>query len=95
MLKYKCDDAGAWFEELNEAYSTQDCHICGTRAGPKGLQGLAIRRWTCPCCGTEHDRDQNAALNIKKCGLAWLEKEFAAGVEARTAESPVNKLVSA
>ena len=95
MLKYKCDDAGAWFAELNEAYSTQDCHICGTRAGPKGLQGLSVRRWTCPCCGTEHDRDQNAALNIKKRGLAGLESEFYAGGEAGACDPSASELVSA
>ena len=43
MLKYKCDDAGAWFAQVNEAYSTQDCHVCGTRCGPSGLEGLAVR----------------------------------------------------
>ena len=77
MLKYKCDDAGAWFKDINEAYSTQDCHVCGTRCGPSGLEGLAVRRWTCAGCGTEHDRDVNAAQNIKQRGLAWLKKEFA------------------
>src|SRR6185369_26197 len=25
MLRYKCDDAGVWFEEVDEAYSTQTC----------------------------------------------------------------------
>ena len=78
MLKYKCDDAGAWFAQVNEAYSTQDCHLCGTRCGPSGLKGLAVRRWTCTGCGAEHDRDENAAQNIKQRGLEWLKKEFAA-----------------
>ena len=36
MLRYKCDDAGAWFEEVNEAYSTQTCSACKSRTGPKG-----------------------------------------------------------
>ena len=78
MLKYKCDDAGAWFAQVNEAYSTQDCHLCGTRCDPSGLKGLAVRRWTCTGCGAEHDRDENAAQNIKQRGLGWLKKEFAA-----------------
>ena len=78
MLKYKSDDAGAWFAQVNEAYSTQDCHLCGTRCGPSGLEGLAVRRWTCTGRGAEHDRDENAAQNIKQRGLEWLKKEFSA-----------------
>jgi putative transposase len=68
MLQYKCDDAGVWFEEVNEAYSTQTCSVCKSRTGPKGLEGLGIRGWTCIECGTEHNRDQNAAKNILAAG---------------------------
>ena len=67
-----------WFSEIDERFSTQDCNVCGTRAGPKGLAGLSVRRWRCHCCGTEHDRDVNAARNIKLRGLAWLEEQFSA-----------------
>lgn len=72
MLAYKCHQAGVVFEEVNEAYSTQACSQCGSVEGPKGLSGLGIRRWTCSC-GTEHDRDVNAARNIAARGLASLE----------------------
>jgi putative transposase len=72
MLQYKCDDAGVWFEEVNEAYSTQTCSVCKSRTGPKGLEGLGIRGWTCIECGTEHNRDQNAAKNILARGHARL-----------------------
>ena len=30
----------------------------------------SVRQWTCPECGSNHDRDVNAALNIKRAGLA-------------------------
>ncbi len=69
MLKYKCENAGVWFEEVNEAYTTQTCSCCGSRHNsPKGRTGLGIREWTCQQCGTLHDRDVNAAKNILAAG---------------------------
>jgi putative transposase len=69
MLKYKCDHAGVWFFEVNEAYTTQTCSCCGSRdSSPKGRAGLGIREWTCQGCGTTHDRDVNAAKNILAAG---------------------------
>jgi IS605 OrfB family transposase len=71
MLEYKGHQAGVVFEEVNEAYSTQACSQCGSIEGPKGLNGLQIRQWTCSC-GAVHDRDVNAARNIAARGLARL-----------------------
>ena len=68
MLQYKCDRAGVWFEEVNEAYTTQTCSRCKSRAGPQGREGLGIREWTCSHCGATHDRDVNAARNILAVG---------------------------
>lgn len=68
MLEYKCDGAGVWFEEIDEAYSTQTCSACGARCGPKGIAGLGIREWTCAECGTVHDRDVNSARNHLAAG---------------------------
>ena len=45
--------------------SSQLCHDCGHRQGKMDLQ---IRRWACPKCGASHDRDANAALNIRDYG---------------------------
>ncbi len=42
--------------------SSQICSACGRKDGPKPL---AVREWTCPACGAVHDRDHNAAINIK------------------------------
>ena len=69
MLKYKCENAGVWYEEVNEAYTTQTCSCCGSRcSSPKGRTGLGIREWQCMECGTLHDRDVNSALNILALG---------------------------
>ena len=68
MLRYKADDRGVWFEEVDEAYSTQTCSCCGSITGPKGVAGLGIRGWQCSVCGAEHDRDINAAKNILAAG---------------------------
>jgi putative transposase len=72
MLKYKCDDAGAWFEEVNEAYSTQTCSECGALGGPKGMEGLGIREWICLRCNAVHHRDVNSAKIILARGHARL-----------------------
>jgi putative transposase len=64
QLRYKCQKAGASFEEASERYSTQACSACGSIGGPRGIADLGIRRWVCCECGVEHCRDTNAALNI-------------------------------
>ena len=66
MLRYKAITHGAWFEEVNEAYSSQVCSSCGTlpNSRPRGIADLGIRRWACSGCGVEHDRDTNAAKNL-------------------------------
>ena len=33
---------------------------------------LSIRKWTCPTCGYSHDRDINAAINIRQQGIKEL-----------------------
>ena len=64
MLKYKCNIAGIYYKEVDEKYSTQTCSCCGSRHdSPKGRAELGIREWRC-ACGTLHDRDINAAINI-------------------------------
>ena len=76
MLKYKCENAGVLFEEINEAYTTRTCNFCRGDTGPRGMSGLGIREWECRDCGTVHDRDVNSALNI----LALGHERLAAGI---------------
>ena len=70
MLRYKAIARGAWYEEVNERFSTQVCSACGSlpEQRPKRIADLGIREWTCGDCGCVHDRDQNAASNILRVG---------------------------
>lgn len=63
MLQYKGRWYGCELEKVNRFYpSSQTCRICSYRNTDLKLQ---YRRWVCPNCGTSHDRDQNAAINIR------------------------------
>ena len=66
QLAYKAVKHGAWFEEMDERYTTQTCSNCAAKpdSRPKGIAGLGIRRWVCSECEAVHDRDVNAAKNI-------------------------------
>ena len=74
QLAYKAVRHGAWFEEVNESFTTQVCSNCGALpdSRPKGIADLGIREWKCSDCGCVHDRDKNAALNILRRGRATL-----------------------
>ena len=65
-LLYKSIRNGGSCLEVSEHMSTQLCSSCGALPPerPRGIAQLGIRLWTCSGCGTEHDRDVNAARNI-------------------------------
>ena len=67
-LEYKSAWCGRTFVQIDRFYpSSKRCSCCGHIL--KSLD-LATREWTCPECSTAHDRDINAAVNIREAGLA-------------------------
>lgn len=73
MLEYKCRWYGVNLVKIDRfAPSSKTCGQCGYVY--KGLK-LSERSWTCSECGTHHDRDFNAACNIKEFGLKALPTE--------------------
>jgi putative transposase len=68
MLEYKCAWYGRDLLVVDRFYpSSRTCSTCGHLTGTLPLH---IREWSCPDCGTRHDRDVNAACNILAAGLA-------------------------
>ena len=73
LLEYKCSWYGVNLIKIDRfAPSSKTCGKCGYVY--KELN-LSERSWTCPECGTHHDRDFNAACNIKEFGLKALPTE--------------------
>jgi len=66
QLAYKCELYGKTLIVVNPYKTSQICSSCGHDDGKHGLE---IREWTCPNCGSQHDRDVNAARNIKQLCL--------------------------
>jgi putative transposase len=70
LLKYKAE----WYRrdiiEIDRYYpSSKLCNVCNYKNNDLSLSD---RVWICPICGTKHDRDHNAALNIKNEGIKIL-----------------------
>ncbi|MGW6605534.1 RNA-guided endonuclease InsQ/TnpB family protein [Streptomyces sp. NPDC055036] len=66
MLEYKAVRYGRTLTKVDRAFpSSQICSACGHRDGPKPLH---IRTWICERCGSRHDRDHNAGINLRDEG---------------------------
>ncbi|KGM26367.1 hypothetical protein KS18_20615 [Photorhabdus luminescens] len=70
-LEYKAAEKGVHLVKLDQWFaSSKTCHCCGHKMPELPLHK---RSWPCPCCGVEHDRDINAALNIERKGIQELQ----------------------
>jgi IS605 OrfB family transposase len=65
QLSYKGQSAGRCVIIVSERNTTRTCSDCKALTGPKGLDMLDVRTWVCGKCGVTHDRDVNAAKNIR------------------------------
>lgn len=67
MLEYKSEWNGKIFVVIDKFEPTsQRCHCCGYKN--PDVKNLSVRQWICPKCGANHDRDINAAINIREAG---------------------------
>lgn len=68
FLRYKLEESGKKLVKVDKFFaSSQICNVCGYKNSE--TKNLSIRAWDCPECGTHHDRDMNAAINIKNEGM--------------------------
>jgi putative transposase len=66
ILEAKAACAGRQVIAVPSAYTSQDCSGCGERV----KKSRSVRSHLCPGCGLVLDRDENAALNIRRAGQA-------------------------
>jgi putative transposase len=70
FLSYKLDREGKVLVEIDRWFpSSKLCSNCHYQVGEMPLD---VRTWTCPNCSTHHDRDGNAAINIRAEGIRML-----------------------
>nr|QMP83500.1 MAG: putative transposase [Caudoviricetes sp.] len=66
MIQYKCDWHHRTFHKINRWFPSSK--ICSHCEHKMESMDLSVREWQCPNCNTIHDRDHNAAVNIKNQG---------------------------
>lgn len=72
-LDYKAREQGKHLVKIDPWFaSSKTCHVCQHKMD---AMPLSLRSWECPDCHTQHDRDINAALNIKHQGIVKLKAE--------------------
>jgi putative transposase len=80
LLAYKLERKGGKLVEINRWFpSSKLCSNCCYQVDEMPLD---VREWTCPHCGTHHDRDGNAAANIRAEGIRMLALSAAERLQA-------------
>ncbi len=73
FLAYKVEKKGGKLVEIDRWFpSSKLCSNCYYQINELPLD---VREWTCPHCGTHHDRDGNAATNIRAEGIRMLQTD--------------------
>lgn len=68
MLKWKCELLGKYYYQVSTFFpSSKTCSMCGMKTDK--TNDLGVREWVCDSCGSRHDRDINASINIMFEGL--------------------------
>jgi putative transposase len=70
MLKYKAEEIGKVYLEVGRFFPSS--HLCSNTLLSLPKMDLSVREFDCAHCGNRHDRDINAAINIKNEGLRIL-----------------------
>lgn len=72
-LEYKAKAQGKYLVKIDQWFaSSKTCSRCAHKVDSLPLK---VRNWSCPVCHTEHDRDINAAINIRQQGVIKLRAE--------------------
>jgi len=72
-LEYKAKEQGKHLVKIDPWFaSSKTCHACHHKVD---TMPLSVRSWQCPACHSHHDRDINAALNVRHQGILKLKAE--------------------
>lgn len=89
MIKYKCEWYGRKFIVVDRWFaSSKICHSCGYK---NKSMTLSVREWVCPSCGTQHDRDINAAINIRDFSIRNVNTDGISEFQACGEKSSVSR----
>jgi len=96
QLEYKAAQRGSVVVADRWYPSSKTCSCCGHKLSELPL---SVREWTCPACNTTHDRDVNAAVNLKNMAVSSTvsvcgEEGSGSGRKTRTKPASVKQKVS-
>ena len=91
QLQYKAAKCGGQVVVADRFFaSSKTCSACGHKLD---VLPLSVREWTCPVCGINHDRDVNAAVNLRNLAVSSTVSacgEEGSGCRCKTATKPAS-----